>query len=265
MSEAKRDRWGRYKIVPPSGGKAVGHTRCTTVAKTLDDTTNLAKWAERHVAKGLTLRDDLFALAQATPLAEKSLLNRLCQEAKDAAAGGARANIGTALHAFTEQVDRGDDVTIPEPWDADVRAYRECLTEHGIEVDPDLIEVIAVCEALSEPVAGTIDRIVRWGNGNFIADLKTGSDLHFQWRGISAQLAVYSRAASLYDPESDSHLPMPPVDQDRGIVFHLPAGSGTCVPYLVDLNAGWRAAELAIQVRSWRKRADLAEPMAEAA
>ena len=262
MSEPGRDQYNRYLIVPPSGGKAVPHTRCTTVAKVLDDRTGIELWERRHIVKGLTTRPDLMALAQATPIDEKKALNRLCMDALVASASSSRANLGTAIHSYTEQVDRGEDVTVPAPWDADVRAYRECCAVNAIAVDPDLIEVIAVCEALAEPVAGTIDRIVRWDNAWYIADLKTGRDLSYSWRSIATQLAIYSRAASLYDPDSNSHLPMPDVDQEHGIVFHLPAGEGVCTPYLVDLDAGWEAAELSVNTRAWRKRRDLATELA---
>lgn len=262
MAEPRRDRYGRYLIVPPSGGEAVAHTRTTTVAKVLDDTENLDKWKQRNVAKGLVTRPDLFALAQATPATDKSTLNRVCKDAIEASTASSRANIGSAVHAFTEQIDRGEDVAVPPPWDADVRAYRECCAEYGIEVQPNWIECIAVCEALAEPVAGTIDRIVRWNGSHAIADLKTGRDLTWSWRSIAIQLAIYSRADSLYDPEVEQHLPIPAVNQDHGIVFHLPAGEGVCTPYRIDLNAGWEAAIQSVDVRAWRKRRDLAMELA---
>ncbi len=38
---ARRDQYGRYLIVPPSGGKPMGYTRVTTIAKAL---TMTAAW-----------------------------------------------------------------------------------------------------------------------------------------------------------------------------------------------------------------------------
>ncbi len=46
--EPKRDRWGRYLIVPTAGGKARSHTRVTTFAKSIADTYNLTEWAKRN-------------------------------------------------------------------------------------------------------------------------------------------------------------------------------------------------------------------------
>jgi hypothetical protein len=258
MPEPKRDRWGRYLIRPATGGEPVAHTRVTTVAKALDDGENIARWKQRHVAKGLSMRADLLALAAATPLDEKGSLDNTCSDAIEAAAASSRANLGTALHKFLERLDRGESMDIPEPWLSDTRAYRWCLTTNKIEVSPEWTEVIAVCDVLPEPVAGTIDRIVGWKGRNYIADVKTGSDLKWAWRAIAVQLAIYSRSETLYDPATETHSRMPTVDQDRGIVFHLPAGTGRCVPYMVDLNAGWDGARRAVWVRQWRKRDDLA-------
>jgi hypothetical protein len=46
----RRDQWGRYKVLPPEGKKPVGYARATTVAKALDDTSNLAAWGKRMTA-----------------------------------------------------------------------------------------------------------------------------------------------------------------------------------------------------------------------
>lgn len=257
MTEVKRDRYSRYLITPPGGGEPVAHTRVTTIADVLDDRHFLEKYLQRMVAHGLSKRDDLAALAAATPLSEKKALNKICSDAIEAAGGSGRANKGTAVHGFTERIDRGEELDIPAPWDADVAAYKACLERHNIEIDPERVERIAVCTDLPEPVAGTIDRIVGWGDETFIADLKTGKSLDFSWRKIAVQLGIYVHAATLYDPETDSHEPMPHVNQEAALVFHLPAGEGRCEAYMVDIQEGWRAANASLWVREWRKRDDL--------
>jgi hypothetical protein len=40
--------------------------------------------------------------------------------------------------------------------------------------------------------------------------------------------------------------------------MHLPVGKATCTLYEVDIAAGWEAVQLAVAVREWRKRNDLA-------
>ena len=72
----RRDRYGRYLVLPPDGTKPVGYTRATTIAKTLDDTSSLMAWGERMTAIGLARRPDL--LAQIDPDADTKQLNQLC-------------------------------------------------------------------------------------------------------------------------------------------------------------------------------------------
>lgn len=252
--EPKRDRYGRYLIE----GKP--YTRVTTFAASIDDRFNLEAWKQRMVAAGLVHRPDLFAQAAAN-IDDKKKLDRICADAVEAAKGGAGANLGTALHTFTEQVDLGQTPTIPEPWDADIAAYQQTLAEAGVRIDVEYVERIVVHHGLG--IAGTFDRLVQVDGWPLpvIADLKTGNLEHASAFGaIAVQLACYSNAESLYDPASDSLSPMPPVDRTRGVVIHLPAGKATCTLYTVDLVAGWEAAQLCAAVREWRKRKNLSSP-----
>jgi len=63
--QARRDKLGRYPGHRPGDAEMVSYTRATTVAKTLDDTSNLEKWSGRMVALGLAARPDLLALVAA--------------------------------------------------------------------------------------------------------------------------------------------------------------------------------------------------------
>lgn len=254
--EPKRDRWGRYVI----GGKP--YTRVTTFAASIDDRWNLEQWKCRMVATGAINRPDLFAQVAAN-IDNKQKLNKLCDELIEAAKGSAGANLGSALHSFTEQIDLGLSPIIPDPWDADIQAYRSTLEANGVHIDPRYVERIVVHHDLG--VAGTFDRLVTVDGWPLpvIADLKTGNLEHASAFGaIAVQLACYANAQELYDPVSDETEPMPPVDVTRALVIHLPAGQASCTLHLVDLTAGWQAAQLCAQVRDWRKRKDLASPFA---
>ena len=57
----RRDHHGRYLIVPLGGGKPVGYTRTTTVAKVLDDGGGLAPWKAAMASQGLIMRRGLRA------------------------------------------------------------------------------------------------------------------------------------------------------------------------------------------------------------
>lgn len=250
------DRWGRYKIPHPVTGKPTAWTRATTYAKSIADTYALTQWQMRMAVKGLASRPDLYALAASTPVDDRDKLNKIAEDAKEAAAASAGANSGTALHAFSEQVDRGENPTVPPPWNADIRAYQSILAVHGVRIRREYIERKVVVPEVG--VAGTLDRLVDHRGALVVGDLKTGQNLDYGWLEIAIQLALYARATHLWDPASRTHTPMPAVDLSHALVFHVPSGKGRAVVYEVDISAGWAAAELCGQVRDWRKRKDLA-------
>lgn len=257
--EPERDRYGRYLIHPANGGKPKAHTRATTIAETLDDRYNLEAWKQRMVALGLAQRPDLYASVASLQPDEKTSLNRLCDQAREAAAGSAGANLGTALHRFTERVNRGEDVKVPAPWDADIAAYGATMSAHQLVIDARYLERIVVLDKLG--VAGMFDMMVMHKPRSYrIADLKTGQVLDFSWCAIAVQLAIYAHADTIYDTAAKTHEPMPAVDQDKALVIHLPAGKATCTLYEVDIAAGWEAAQHALWTRNWRKRKNLAVP-----
>lgn len=262
--EPQRDRWGRPLIVPPDGGKPVGYTRATTVAKTLDDEGSLTKWAQRMTAAGLVRRPDLLALLASKlddggdiPEQHKGDVQRICDEAKEHGGGSRAANLGTALHALTEALDLGQSPYIPPDMQADIDAYRRA-------VEP--FEVLGVEQfvVLDEPhrIGGTFDRLWRLPDGRVvIADLKTGRDLSYSWRSISVQLAIYANAVGYRDGVR-TPLHADGVDTDTGVVIHLPVGQGRCDLYTVDLRAGTLALQHSMWARQWRNRKDLHAPLA---
>lgn len=262
QTEPPRDKWGRYLISPATGkGKPVAHTRVTTIAKTLDDTSTLTSWKLRMAAAGLAMRPDLMSLA-GTQLDNKTGLDRTMQDAIEAGGGSARANLGTALHALTEQADRGGEPTGSPDDLADIAAYRATLGAANITILPDMIEQLLVVGGLDEPIAGTVDRVVTIDGGYpMIADLKTGRSLDYAWLSMSIQLALYANATSTYDPRTSTHGTMPEVNKAYGLIVHLPAGEARCELHLVDLTIGMRAAQVALDVRALRKQKLISRPL----
>lgn len=248
-----RDRWGRPLVVPPEGGAPVAYTRCTTYVSCLEDTHGLALWQQRMVALGLADRPDLL-LAVSAHRDDTRRLNEITAQARDAAAAGAAATTGTALHALTERIDRGQPLgAVPAAYQADLDAYRQATA--GLEVLA--VEQFVVCDPLR--VGGTLDRLVRVAGRVYVADIKTGDITHAAGK-IAMQLAVYAHSVP-YDHATRQRTPRPwPVETDRGLVIHLPAGTGQCQLWWVDLAAGWEAVQLARQVRAWRARRDLLTP-----
>ena len=59
--QVRRDRWGRYLVLPPDGTKHVGYQRATTLKSMIEDTSNLTGWACRMTLIGASARQDIIA------------------------------------------------------------------------------------------------------------------------------------------------------------------------------------------------------------
>lgn len=269
--EWRRDRWGRYLILPPDEDSPVGYTRMTTVAKALDDGGGLANWKATLAICGVIMRRGLrtqweahIAQTNGDPWyhgqASKARCKALVEEC--ATAGGAtdRRDTGTSLHSLTALVDLDRPPTHLTPeTERDLRAYTDTLAEAGITVVPGMVEQTIVID--HHRVAGTFDRLysVPGFALPLIGDLKTGTDLSYSWQSIAVQLAGYSRGDALYrqgpapDGSEDVRSPMPEVDQDHGLICWLNAGTGECELYVVNLTAGWGAFGHSMWARGWRK------------
>ena len=261
VSEIPRDRYGRPMVTLPGETKQTAYRRCTTFIDVVEDKYNLQLWMQRMVATGLAIRPDL-ALAASTyatdPDANKRELNKLCEDAREAAAASAKATVGTALHALTERLDRGLDVgVIPDQYKKHLASYETATA--GLTCLH--IEQLMVHDELK--VAGTPDRIVTVDgmDGCFIADTKTGpSTLKYGLGKVAMQMAMYSRSV-LFNHETNTRMSVPGLSQTAGIVIALNAETGDCDLHWIDLTAGWRGVEVARQVWEYRGLKGLSKPM----
>jgi hypothetical protein len=270
-----RDQWGRPVILPdprwledpelapaswrtPDGGVWPDrrYTRVTTFGEALLDGSALSRWKMRRVALGMGRRPDYVTAAAALTAEERdrAALNDLAEKALEAAGPNA-ADIGTALHGFTERMDRGEDVGfVPPEYRADLDAYRQVIAPLTILQR----ECRMVCDELE--TAGTPDAIVLCDepdpDGNVdlarIADLKTGN-VDYTAGKFSTQLAIYAHSA-LYHPTTGARTyPERGLSVRWGLVIHMPAGMGTAQLRWLNLEHGWKGAQLAGPVREWRK------------
>jgi hypothetical protein len=256
--EIPRNRWYQPMVVPREGGKAVAMIRPSTLGGVLEYTGNLAEHDARHMAVGFAQRADLLAQVATADLSQKKLLNALCKEAAEAAGVSAKRNLGTAIHAAIESHLRGEEVNdLFLPF---VQRFDAGLAAYNAHVDPDLIEVFCVNSAVG--AAGSFDYIITIDGKTYTADLKTGSSMDFGVGKFSVQLSIYAGADSFYDWVTETHTDPVPVDQDHGIIVHLPAdGDGPATLHFIDLEAGREAIEHALWVRKWRGRKDLLTPV----
>ena len=110
-SQVRRDRYGKPYIIPPDGGKPTPYARWSNYGDVLEDRFNLERWKVRQSAIGLADRPDLL-LAVTAHRGDKRKLDGICDEALEAAKSSAAATTGTALHALTEVVDRGEPLPV---------------------------------------------------------------------------------------------------------------------------------------------------------
>lgn len=206
-------------------------------------------WKCRQTAIGLARRPDLISKTSAVG-ENRSALNEVVKEALAAAASDRAANVGTALHAFTERIDAGekpeDLVPHTDPLYLDLCAYTEA-TEH---LTMAAAELFVVCDELQ--AAGSFDRLINVPDtGLVVADLKTGQHEPDYPHGVAQQIAIYANS-TLYDPDQGRIAALSDlgVRTDVGLLIHLPSERGTCDLYLIDLEHGWQLAQAAVAVRA---------------
>jgi hypothetical protein len=236
------DRHKRYLLPDPHGNRdgLVPFTRASTVKGRAQKGESLAGYNERMIAKGLSISPDLVALAAATPLSQRGsfdVLSDVIEQAKTRAGARAAANLGSALHAFTEQVDKGEPVAevlerVPAELQADVSAYVSALERCGLTPVPELIERVVVNmhlqpglnwdstpSARSDAAAGVaarFDRMYRWidpADGVaylVVGDLKTGKNaIEYGSVETCCQEAIAARATHMWNEDTEEYEDLP--------------------------------------------------------
>lgn len=265
----RHGRDGRPKIFPVSeygkpNPKGEFYTRTTTFIDALDDKSSLSDWKARLILEGLHRKPEL--LQEYKDLldpfdSEKRKVNAIAERAIQIADGDLKANLGSALHKITEDIDHGlDPGFIPDDFEDDIEAYKRA-TE-----DIDMLSIEEFCVEDTLKFAGTFDRAARVtgklaedlgvdDGAVLIADVKTGQIKYARGK-FGMQFAGYSRMQR-YDPVTYQRSPLEfggvKVAQDVALLIHLPAGGGECSLYPVDIDRGWKDLLLAAEVREYRK------------
>lgn len=243
----------RYRAHIPGTPGARSYSRASTIAKTLSDPYHLTRWEIRMAMLGILARDDLATLARTCDpdTAEgKEALNDIGRQAKEAARGSAGANLGTAFHTVTELIETDRADRVPPELAVEANAYVARMTASGVR--PYLLERQIFCGGLGDGVIGRFDRLYWMGEMLGIADAKTAKNVGFGWLDIAIQLAIYAHADYIYDPETDAWEDAPPIRHDIAVVQHSLIGTDRCDLYVVNIEAGWELAKLAVRVRQAR-------------
>lgn len=266
MTEIKRDRWGRPLIIPLGedgkpdlDAKPVAFTRPSTMAKTLDDMSNLMAWKQRVTTLGLARRPDLMMRVQGIiakhddPLNDytaKGKLKDVVKEADEAGGGSTASSTGTGYHELTEALDLGRPLptALPDEVQGRLNEYAEARMPFKV-LDK---EVFVVNDELG--AAGSFDTLLECPDDLVrIDDLKTGKDDPRYALKVCIQESIYANAKR-YNPETGERTPIHEnLDLELGILTHMPAkGEGTTL-YWLDLHLGYTAARAAAQVFAIRK------------
>lgn len=257
-TEPPRDRFGRYLVPDPDGGKPIACSRATTVAKAIEDQGGLIKWHGRMVATGLVTRSDLYDLLPKAVADGRTALGKLCEQAAEAGSASQGANRGTALHHAVEMHNRG--LEVPDMHAGRVKEYAAALHAAGFDVVEDSAERVVASPAMR--IAGTFDMVLRdQATGIMhVADLKTGSVGYPH--SFAVQLAFYATATHMLSRDYAGLVTPFNLDAHRGVIVHLPADGEGCELHWINLQMGIDALKLAVHVRTYRQSKDLLSPIA---
>lgn len=245
----------------------IPYDRSSSFGSVLEDDRNLVLWQKRQVARGVALLYERAKLApgpagglQRNPLIEpddrdgKDYWNSIADRAESEVGSYDKAELGTAIHAATEQIDGGGSLQgWPEHLVERANAYWSFIKQVGFR--PTSIEVFGVEDV--HHVAGTWDRTGWWGGKHKIGDVKTSGTMDFAGIGFAVQLAEYAHMAQ-YDPTTGERTPHEeafgvPMDLEEALIIHVGREMYSPVElYRVDIATGWRFAQLVDQVKKAR-------------
>lgn len=259
---------GRPYIWLPDGSKEVQYTRTSTFAKALSDGDALSSWKLGTMVKGLMVSPGLLNMVL-KPLAElegdidhedlKPAIKSVIALSMDAGGANDAANWGTTLHHFADIIDFTDEPLNRDMWDLSPQLWDalDAYVELTAEMKMLTGEQFVVNDELK--VAGSYDRTAIWRGRVVVCDLKTGA---VRMPDHAAQTALYSRSKG-YNKQTGERIegPIDTVDQSVGLIVHLPRPGvkdsrgkqvePSIIP--VDLEAGWKCALLAEEVRQARR------------
>jgi hypothetical protein len=281
--DVQRGQGGSPMLIPrgleASGIRSV-YTRASYMADFLEAKDHIHKWEMRYLAKAMGQNEDLAALAACEVYStgvsdavfgrEKTQsgrnLDEIIKRAFDRVRLHEKADRGTAVHGFTEprwwEAEPHD--AVPERLRGPVNAFWETNLREGIEIIGT--EMFTANDITMS--AGTFDHLIAvhghplLGGELVVADKKTGALSPFEW---SIQIATYAYGDP-YDTSTDTRPAWPgEINQSWGLVWQIDcnpkvADDRRVKLHLVDLEFGWRMAQLAAEVRDGHKRTDIAAP-----
>lgn len=251
-----------------STGTRVRYTRASGLASYIEESEHFHRWEMRYLAMGMGKNPDLAALAAIerynTGLLHPSYgtdktisgrnLDGIIERALDREGIHEKADFGTAVHGFTEP-GCGPVPDFGGPFGA-IGSSAQSFWEWIRIQSAELVLTERFTANDTTMTAGTFDHLLRFPGhplleGWVIGDKKTGRFSPHEW---AIQLATYAYGDP-YDPD-DTRPEWPGVvNRQWAIVFQI--HGDTTIPHVIDIAAGWEAAQKAAWVRDWHARNDL--------
>jgi hypothetical protein len=269
------ERKGGKPMLIPRGlegtGTRVAYDRASGLADNISESDYIHRWEMRYLAIGMGRNPDLAGLAAvekyntgllhpaygAEKTASGKRLDGYIERALDRVGIHEKADYGTTVHGFTEP---GAPAVPPwkGPWEQvgpAVKSFAEWNWAYGVRILDT--ELFTANDATM--TAGTFDHAVEVPGhplltGYVISDKKTGQYDPFHW---AVQIASYAYGEP-YLPDDTRPGWRAEVNLKWGLVWQI-KGDET-VGHILDLEAGWEAAQHAAWVRDYNKRTDLAAP-----
>ena len=237
------------------GRKAAG---ASTTAKIVADSFKLDQWSKRQVAIGIAL-DETIRENIACHIDNNDRVDSFVGDALKVAGAHRKADRGTQAHRVLQMVLFGQtDQLLTSQQQRDARALQNTLDRYGLEPTEWVERFVFYPD---HPLCGRFDAIVRNRRGELVmTDLKTGLNAVRYPHTTAVQLAFYAHAPHMsteIEVNGNKSVvtgwgPLPDIDLHNGYVLQLEPDADVGELYELNIDHGWRGAQLALAVREWR-------------
>jgi hypothetical protein len=249
-----------------NGVKAPG---ASTTAKIPADTFLLEKWVGRQILIGAALDRNICENVAVDP-DNDTKVNGLVEEAKKVAGAHRKADRGTQAHKALQLTLLGrEDELLTAQQHADAKVLRRTLDRYQLEPTEYVERFVYYPDA---GLCGRFDAILKDRHGNRVmSDLKTGLNAIRYPHTTAVQLAFYRNAPWMssvvaVDRNQTTVIdwePMPDCDPEIGYVIQLEVDAEVGTLYTLNIEHGWAGAELALDIREWRKQFNWGDDLAQ--
>lgn len=243
----------------------------STLAKIPDDTYTVEQWDRRQVLIGAALDRNIIENV-AMDIENRDAINKLVDNAKFIAKQHLKADRGSQKHRVLELIlTQREDELITDQQKQDAIILKRTLDLYKLTPHDGLVEQF-VCYP-DYRVAGRFDCIMERSDGSLIGvDLKSGINAVKYPRSTSVQLALYFHAPMVSERINargkdkvsiDDWRELPDrLDRTRAYVLLVEQDAEVGTFHRIDIEHGWTAAQLALQIVEWRKKFNYGEGIA---